>query len=63
MGVWIHHLPTAHLHQAQMLEIVNFDHGHSLNGHGWMLRKLVHKASDSLKNLQMEIDVNPAVSF
>ena len=54
MGVLIHHLPTAHLHQAQMPEIVNFDHGRSLNGHEWMLRKLVHEVSwHNFENLQM----------
>lgn len=59
MGVLIHHLPTAHLHQAQMPEIVSFDHGRLLNGHEWMLRKLANKVSDNLKNLQMETDVSP----
>ena len=45
MGVLIHHLPRAHLHQALMPGIVSFDHGRLLNGHGWTLRKLIHKVS------------------
>jgi hypothetical protein len=54
MGVSIHHLPTAHLHRAQMLEIVCFDHGHLLNEHEWMLRKFVNKISAWFKYILVQ---------